>query len=1241
MKDLLKEKTLLKAIGFRPKNDTEGIYIKKYPNHKNCTHEVDFLHQKINYDSRITLGSATTQNFSQAENWVVLECVNRLLEKGYKPESITLEKTYPTGHKTSGRLDILVKKNAGAYLMIECKTWGKAFEKAQETLKNDTKCGGQLFTYFQQDTQTKYLMLYASRLYENRIEYKNDIIKIEEDYRQASNVKDLYERWNKIPKQNGIFDHKEKPYAFKSKALLKKTLHAITQEDSSFIFHRFLSILRQHVVSDKPNAFNKIFTLFLCKIVDENKKNEEKLGFQWLEGEDDNISFMKRLTDLYKEGMKQLLQKEVTDVGDEAFNKKFKGLEKDERKNILELLTNIRLKKNNEFAFKEVFDDESFEENTKVVKDVVELLQTYQLRYNEKHPYLGDFFELLLTTGLKQESGQFFTPVPIARYIIKSLPIKEIIKTKFKQRNAEDLLPHIIDYAAGSGHFLTESMDEVQQIINDTKEDRLTLSLLKKVQSWKNDQFDWASTYVYGIEKDYRLVKTSKVNCFLHGDGLAKVIHGDGLATFGDDTPYYKNAEKLKIKSGQDNKQFDIVIANPPYSVSAFKGSLNEKKAKEDFELFGKLTDQSREIETLFIERTKQLLKDGGVAGIILPSSVLSNTGIYTSAREIILKYFELIGITQLGSATFMATGTNTVVLFLRRKNDFSWSDIKNSVEKFLKNLKDITVNGIENIFSSYVAHVWGNIHFSDYISLCKKEPNKAVCQHEIYQSYSKKLKTKDKESLHRQIIAIEKEKLLYFILAYKQKIVLTNTGIKKEEKQFLGYEFSTRRGHEGIHSIQRDKSIDACTQLFDPTKQANPKKANYYIYKNFLKEDIQIDASLEKNISMIRLTDMMTFDRVGFEKTISLFAKKKVAIESNWEIFRIKDLCEIGRGRVINKKEIEANFGKFPVYSSQTSNNGVFGYLNTYDFEGEYATWTTDGIYAGRLFYRNGRFNCTNVCGTLKAKSNIVNMKYLALTLQNYTDDYVVKVANPKLMNNVMAEIKIPLPPKKIQEKIVQEIEVLEKQEVDNKEKIEALKESIQNIIEYKAQGEMVQLGDICKILNGYAFKSNKYVKSGMRIIRISNVQKGDIIDKFPKFYLRNDNYYEKYRLRENDLLISLTGNVGRVGLLPKKLLPAYLNQRVACLRVYNTDYVSVLFLYFLLNSSNFEKTCISASHGIAQKNLSTTWLLNHKMPFPPKEIQEKIVQEITTIEEEIITLQADIKEAKKQKEAVLGKYL
>ena len=157
-----------------------------------------------------------------------------------------------------------------------------------------------------------------------------------------------------------------------------------------------------------------------------------------------------------------------------------------------------------------------------------------------------------------------------------------------------------------------------------------------------------------------------------------------------------------------------------------------------------------------------------------------------------------------------------------------------------------------------------------------------------------------------------------------------------------------------------------------------------------------------------------------------------------------------------------------------------------------------------------------------------------------------------------------------------------------------------------------LVEIGAIAEILNGYAFKSNNYVNNGIRIIRITNVQNGRIVDDNPKFYPENTKEpISKYELKENDLLLSLTGNVGRVGILQKEFLPATLNQRVACLRP-KKDKILAKYLFYLLNRNVFEKDCIKSASGIAQKNLSTIWLSKYKIPLPPLEVQKEIVEQI-----------------------------
>ena len=152
------------------------------------------------------------------------------------------------------------------------------------------------------------------------------------------------------------------------------------------------------------------------------------------------------------------------------------------------------------------------------------------------------------------------------------------------------------------------------------------------------------------------------------------------------------------------------------------------------------------------------------------------------------------------------------------------------------------------------------------------------------------------------------------------------------------------------------------------------------------------------------------------------------------------------------------------------------------------------------------------------------------------------------------------------------------------------------------------VKLGEVCEILNGYAFKSEMYVEEGIRIIRIANVQNGYIEDSTPVFYPVDDADVAKYLLHADDLLMSLTGNVGRVALLDKCFLPASLNQRVACLRIKNVSVLNKKYLFSFLNSSKFENECVQSSRGVAQKNMSTEWLKDYSILIPSIEEQRKI---------------------------------
>lgn len=159
----------------------------------------------------------------------------------------------------------------------------------------------------------------------------------------------------------------------------------------------------------------------------------------------------------------------------------------------------------------------------------------------------------------------------------------------------------------------------------------------------------------------------------------------------------------------------------------------------------------------------------------------------------------------------------------------------------------------------------------------------------------------------------------------------------------------------------------------------------------------------------------------------------------------------------------------------------------------------------------------------------------------------------------------------------------------------------------------EKVKISDVCQIDNGFAFKSNNYVSNeGARVIRITNVQKGKIVDNDPKFYpydlLLN---LDRYEIFEGDIMMSLTGNVGRVGKFPKEMLPAYINQRICRVKPLN-DRIDKNYLFQLLNSNEFEKDAIYASAGAAQLNLSTNWVANYEIPLPPLSEQKKIAEKL-----------------------------
>ena len=1249
-------KKFLNVLGFTSKEKASAdIFSKEYPQAGGYRIEVDLKKSQINYGKKIKAENKTTQNFSQPENFVVLECVNRLLEKGYKPENIILEKTWGAGHGTSGRLDICVtREDNSEFLLIECKTYGKEFDKEFNRMKKD---GGQLFTYFKFSNKADVIMLYASELREKKIIYHNEIIKIKDDYR-IGDVKDFHEKWDKLTNKNGVFEDEVKPYCFENKAKSISELDDIDESNSEKLFYDFLKILRANAISDKPNAFNKIFNLFICKIYDEwHNENNGIAQFVW-KNDDYPEGFISRLTKLYEKAIDKFLNKRIMGLRSLG-NLRSKGISE----SIIKELEEMLVLKNNDFAVLELIDKNDFYKNTDVVKSIVQLLENLRIRYDKKNNYLSNFFEQLLTTGLKQEAGQFFTPVPIAKFILKSIPLKE----KVDESLAQGELPKIIDYAAGSGHFIHESMHEIQSLLDDFESKCLqSTSTKEKINTWKTAKYSWASESIYGIERDYRLSKVAKVGCYMHGDGVANIINSSGLDDFYKSKSYI-GALKLNPddrndnykKQGIDNPAFDFVVSNPPFSIDDFVWSLADSRnsfgrGQHSFDLYDAATDKSKEIECLFVERTKQLLKDGGVAGIILPSSILSNEGIYTKAREIILRNFEVVAITELGSNTFMATGTNTVVLFLRRVNNYKSTRLKESVDEFFINFQEITLNGIETPFSKYIQHVWENITLNDYVALIKNTPNTKVENHEFYKNYRKSVDEKieseisirkqtrktvlpasDIEKIKERVekecwdafIEIEKEKLLYFILAYPQKVVIVKTGEKDAEKRFLGYKFSNRRGSEGIHPIRRGKTITKCTRLFDETKFDNPQKASTYIYKAFSGDyEYPIHESLANNISRVRLVDMLTFDRPAFAKSISAAVKKKVRYDEIWKtgkLVSLNDVSLIQKGTSITQeKTIAGNIpvvagGKEPAYFHNVSNRN-----------GNIITISASGAYSGFVnYFENSIF--ASDCNTIQSKDeNNISTKLIYLFLKSI-QEVIYKLqrgqAQPHVYGEDLAQIEIPLPPKEIQKKIVAEIEALEKQEATAKRKVEEGKESIEQFFTeaYNKSNKTFRLSD--DIFD---------ISIGKRVVAADLNGKGKIpvysANVFEPF-----GYIDKCLIDDFSVPSVLWGIDGdwMVNYVPADK-PFYPTDHCGVLRVKTND-VLPKYLTWALNKEGIQQRFSRTLRASIDRIKGLT------IKVPTLSEQQKIISKIEKIEAQINKIQKIVDGMDERKNEVLKRYL
>lgn len=252
---------LLEAMEYREK--ITGVYEKRYSDF-DCSITVDCNKELIIYpeEKGFQVNDHMTSNFDENENFVVLECIDRLLTKGYRPEHIELERRWKLGHsRKSGKADIYVTDSEGkkCLFIIECKTYGDEYRKELRNIDID---GGQLFSYFAQARSAQWLILYASNFTDKRSyitesicskDDKNDELLAKKDesiklYKDASEASDLFEVWcetyGKRYTGDIVFNANTKPYDIGIKPLTKNRLRDFEEGDK--IVNKFEEILRHN-----------------------------------------------------------------------------------------------------------------------------------------------------------------------------------------------------------------------------------------------------------------------------------------------------------------------------------------------------------------------------------------------------------------------------------------------------------------------------------------------------------------------------------------------------------------------------------------------------------------------------------------------------------------------------------------------------------------------------------------------------------------------------------------------------------------------------------------------------------------------------------------------------------------------------------------------------------------------------------------------------------------------------------
>ena len=378
------------------------------------------------------------------------------------------------------------------------------------------------------------------------------------------------------------------------------------------------------------------------------------------------------------------------------------------------------------------------------------------------------------------------------------------------------------------------------------------------------------------------------------------------------------------------------------------------------------------------------------------------------------------------------------------------------------------------------------------------------------------------------------------------------------------------------------------------------------------------------------------------------MYEKKKKAVvprlrfpefrdAGEWEVKKIGDIFRITRGNVLSMMAVSESPSleyPYPVYSSQTKNDGLSGYYSDYLHE-DSITWTTDGANAGDVKYREGRFYCTNVCGVLISEDGHAN-SFVAELLNTVTKKHVSYVGNPKLMNGVMAQIQIPFPKIEEQRKIADCLASLDDLIRAGEAQLVALKDHKKGLMQQLFPRE----GETTPRLRFPEFRDAG--EWGMqRLGEVIAVEKSDLsmsdvgLPDFSPFpvYGANGIVGSRDSFQQENTCISMVKDGSGVGRLMLVSAPASVLSTLMWLKPKGLGRVSTSFLFYAISSLNLTRYVI----GSGIPHLYFTDISAAKITLPRLQEQQKIADCLTSLDDLIRAGEAQLVALKDHKKGLM----